>query len=37
MDNVFRAVVAVPNSEIDKREKEWQKANGKKRKKADKP
>jgi hypothetical protein len=34
MDNLFRAVIAVPKAEIDRREEEWQKAHGKKRKKA---
>jgi hypothetical protein len=34
MDNLFRAVIAIPKAEIDRREAEWQKANGKKRKKA---
>jgi hypothetical protein len=34
MDNLFRAVVGVPKAEIERREKEWQKQNGKKRKKA---
>jgi hypothetical protein len=34
MDNLLRAVIAVPKTEIDRREKEWQKTNGKKRKKA---
>jgi len=33
MDNLFRAVIAVPKVEIDRRERQWQKANGKKRKK----
>jgi hypothetical protein len=33
MDNLFHAVIAVPKAEIDRREKQWQKANGKKRKK----
>jgi hypothetical protein len=33
MDNLFRAVVAVPKTEIDRREKEWKRANEKKRKK----
>ena len=32
--NLFRAVVAVPRAEIDRREEEWQKARGKKRKEA---
>lgn len=32
MDNLFRAVVAVPKAEIDRREEQWQKAHGKKRK-----
>lgn len=26
MDNLFRAVIAVPKAEIDKREKEWKRA-----------
>jgi hypothetical protein len=34
MDNLLRAVIAVPKSEIDRREKEWKRINGKKRKKA---
>jgi hypothetical protein len=34
MDNLFRAVIAVPKAEIDRREQQWQKTNGKKRKKA---
>jgi hypothetical protein len=34
MDNLFRAVIAVPKTEIDRREEEWQKVHGKKRKKA---
>jgi len=34
MDNLFRAVVAVPKAEIDRREEQWQKANGMRRKKA---
>jgi hypothetical protein len=33
MDNLFRAVIAVPKAEIDRREKQWQKANSKRRKK----
>ncbi|HTW64896.1 MAG TPA: hypothetical protein VME17_09790 [Bryobacteraceae bacterium] len=35
MDNLFRAVVAVPKAEIDRREQEWQKQRdrNKKRKK----
>jgi hypothetical protein len=33
MDNLLRAVITVPKSEIDRREKEWKRANGKKRKK----
>jgi len=32
MDNLFRAVVAVPKAETDRLEKQWQKSNGKKRK-----
>ena len=35
MDNLFRAVIAVPKAEIDRREKEWKRA--RKRKKATKP
>jgi len=31
MDNLFRAVIAVPKAEIDKREKEWQRAKPKKK------
>lgn len=34
MDNLFRAVIQVPKTEIDRREKEWQKQHGKKRKKS---
>jgi hypothetical protein len=34
MDNLLRAVIAVPKAEIDRREKEWKRKNGKKRKKA---
>jgi len=34
MDNLFRAVIGVPKEEIDRREEEWQKTHGKKRKKA---
>jgi hypothetical protein len=33
MDNLLRAVIAVPKVEIDRREEEWQKQYGKKRKK----
>jgi hypothetical protein len=33
MDNLLRAVIAVPKAEIDRREKEWKRKNGKKRKK----
>jgi len=33
MDNLFRAVIAVPKAEIDKREKEWKQAKKKKRSK----
>jgi hypothetical protein len=33
MDNLFRAVIAVPKAEVDQREKQWQKSRGKKRKK----
>jgi hypothetical protein len=32
MDHLFRAVIAVPKEEIDRREKEWQR--GRKQKKA---
>jgi hypothetical protein len=31
MDNLFRAVVAVPKAEIDKREQGWQRARKRKR------
>jgi len=31
LDELFRAVIAVPKTEIDKREKEWQRTQGKKR------
>ena len=34
MDNLFRKVVTVSKAEIDRREQEWQKQHGKKRKKA---
>ena len=36
MDNLFRAVIAVPKAEIDRREEEWQRqrGRGKKRKAA---
>jgi len=34
MDNLFRKVVTVSKEEIDRREQEWQKQNGRKRKKA---
>lgn len=30
MDNLFRAVIAVPKAEIDRREEEWRKAKKKK-------
>jgi hypothetical protein len=33
MDNLFRAVIAVPKSEIDRREKEWKRAKKTKRSK----
>jgi len=33
MDNLFHAVIAVSTTEIDRREMQWQNANGKKRKK----
>jgi hypothetical protein len=32
MDNLFRAVIAVPKAEIDRREEEWKKQNGKPKK-----
>ncbi len=32
LDNLFRAVIAVPKAEIDRREDEWQKQNGKAKK-----
>ena len=32
LDNIFRAVIAVPKAEIDRREKEWQKQQGKAKK-----
>jgi hypothetical protein len=35
LDSLFRAVIAVPKTEIDKREKAWQRA--KKKKRAKKP
>jgi hypothetical protein len=31
LDSLFRAVIAVPKTEIDKREKEWKRAHKKKR------
>jgi hypothetical protein len=34
MDNLFRRVVTVPKAEIGRREEEWKKQQGKKRKKA---
>jgi hypothetical protein len=33
MDNLFRAVIAVPKAEIDRREKEWKRAKKNKRSK----
>ena len=33
MDTLFRAVIAVPKAEIDKRETEWQRQHGKKKRK----
>jgi hypothetical protein len=33
MDNLFRAVIAVPKAEIDRREEQWKKAQGKKKRK----
>jgi hypothetical protein len=32
MDNLFRAVIAVPKAEIDKREEQWKKEYGRPRK-----
>lgn len=32
MDNLSRAMIAVPKAEIDKREKEWKRQRAKKRK-----
>jgi len=42
MDNLFRAVIAVPKAEIDRREQQWRKqqrknGNGKKQKRPRKP
>jgi len=31
MDNLFRAVVAVPKAEIDRREQKWKKSNGRRK------
>jgi hypothetical protein len=31
MDNLFRAVIAIPKAEIDRREEEWKKQHGKKK------
>jgi hypothetical protein len=36
MDNLFQAVIAVPKAEIDRRDQEWQKQHGEKRKKTPK-
>lgn len=33
MDNLFRAVIAVPKEEIDRREAKWKREHGKARKK----
>ena len=33
MDNLFRAVIAVPKEEIDRREAKWKRERGKQRKK----
>ena len=33
LDNLFRKVIAVPKTEIDKREAEWQRTHGKKKRK----
>jgi len=33
MDNLFRAVIAVPRTEIDRREQQWKQEHGKPRKK----
>jgi len=32
MDNLFRAVIAIPKEEIDRREKEWQRQRGRAKK-----
>jgi len=32
LDQIFRAVIAVPKAEIDKREEEWKREHGKPRK-----
>jgi hypothetical protein len=34
LDSLFRAVIAVPKAEIDKREEEWKRENGRPRKKS---
>jgi hypothetical protein len=36
LDNLFRAVIAVPKTEIDKREKKWKRAQQKKKNRAKK-
>lgn len=36
LDSLFRAVIAVPKAEIDKREEEWKREHGRPRKKAKK-
>jgi hypothetical protein len=37
LDQLFRAVIAVPKTEIDRREEEWKREHGKPRKSAKKP
>jgi hypothetical protein len=37
LDQLFRAVIAVPKAEIDRREAEWKREHGKPRKSAKKP
>jgi hypothetical protein len=34
LDSIFRAVISVPKAEIDHREDEWKKQNGKTRKRS---
>jgi hypothetical protein len=33
MDKLFRAVIAIPKAEIDRRKEQWKRTNGKQRKK----